>query len=117
MDSEMETEDKNKLAPEANKIRRWTFFDNYDYEYWLRKFSLLASDNGHDVGWAKEGKACDKCSKIIGHCRWRLYPDECGNFWRTSMKQDPKYPFGIFDSIDTGNEYDTPSYVKWLLSL
>ena len=85
VDLKMETKDKNKLVQEANKVGRenvyedGTFFGNYDYEYWLREFSLLASDNGHDVGWAKEGKTCDKCSKIIRHCRWRLYPDECGN--------------------------------------
>ena len=51
----METEDKNKLDPEANKVGREdeTFFDKYDYEHWLQEFSLLASDNGHDVAWAK----------------------------------------------------------------
>ena len=70
VDSEMETEDKNMLDPKANKVGHedvyddGTFFDNYDYEYWLREFSLLASDNGHDVGWAKEGKTCDECPKI-----------------------------------------------------
>ena len=111
------------MYPEANKFGREDesvddeFFDNDDYEYWLHEFSLLASDNGHDVAWAKLGKTCDECSKIMRHCWWRLYPDKCGNCWRTSVKQDQKYPFGFFDSVETGNEYDTPSYVKWLLSL
>ena len=87
-------------------------FDNDDYEYWLDEFSELASDNGHDIGWSKEGKTCDECHRIIRHCRWRLYPDKCGNCWRTTVKKDQMYPFNFFDSDETSN-----GYVKWLLGL
>ena len=124
MDSEVETKDNDKVAQVANKVRfqdvfeDGTVFDKYDYEHWLLEFSLLASDNGHDVGWAKEGNTCAKCSKAIRHCRWRIYPNQCGNCWRASVKLDPKCPFGFFDSIEAeGDENDSPAYVKWLLSL
>ena len=59
----METEDKNMLYPVSNQVGRKDGyndeegFDNDDYEYWLDEFSLLASDNGHNIGWSKEGKA------------------------------------------------------------
>ena len=118
VESETETEDKNMLYPVANQVGRKDKyndaedFDNDDYEYWLDEFSELASDNGHDIGWSKEGKTCDECHRIIRHCRWRLYPDKCGNCWRTTVKKDQKYPFGFFDSDETSN-----GYVKWLLGL
>ena len=116
--------DNDKVAQVANKVRcqdvfeDGTTFDKYDYEHWLLEFSLLASDNGHDVGWAKEGNTCAKCSKAIRHCRWRIYPKQCGNCWRASVKLDPKCPFGFFDSIEEeGDVNDSPAYVKWLLNL
>ena len=118
VESELETEDKNMLYPVANQVGRKDEyndeedFDNDDYEYWLDEFSDLASDNGHYIGWSKEGKTCDECHRIIRHCRWRLYPDKCGNCWRTTVKKDQKYPFGFFDSDETSN-----GYVKWLLGL
>ena len=118
VESETETEDKNMLYPVANQVGRKDKyndaedFDNDDYEYWLDEFSELASDNGHDIGWSKEGKTCDECHRIIRHCRWRLYPDKCGNCWRTTVKKDQMYPFNFFDSDETSN-----GYVKWLLGL
>ena len=112
----METEDKNMLYPVANQDGRKEEyndeedFDNEDYEYWLDEFSYLANDNGHDIGWSKEGKTCDQCHRIIRHRRWRLYPDKCGNCWRTTVKKDQKFPFDFFNSDETSD-----GYVKWLL--
>ena len=116
VESEMETEDKNMLHPVANQVGRTDEyndeedFDNDDYEYWLDEFSYLANDNGHDIGWSKEGKTCDDCHRIIRHRRWRLYPDKCGNCWRTTVKKDQKFPFDFFNSDETSD-----GYVKWLL--
>ena len=55
--------------------------------------STLASEEGHPLGWAEQGSKCDQCEHVIADREWRLYPTNCSNCWRRSVRRNAKYPY------------------------
>ena len=55
--------------------------------------STLAREEGHPLGWAEQGSKCDQCVQVIADRVWRLYPTNCSNYWRRSVRRNSKYPY------------------------